>query len=389
MIRSIRGSIISRLLWLLVKVTAVAAIAGFFIYRAMFSPVPVDAFPVGKQDIKAETLGTGTLEARVQASISPRISGRIAEIKVDQGDRVIQGKHLISLDDGDLRQQVEVAKAQTAAVQAGIERAATDIVRAEAVAADAKTQFDRLAETRVGAVSQQDRDNSVRQLKVANAELARARAAKVELERQLTAAEQTQRYQQEKLADARISAPFAGLVLRRSREPGDVVVPGGEVLLIASLDQLWISAWVDESSVNKVAAKQPARVVFRSDPARSYAGTVTRMSPQTDRETREFLVDVTLSELPKSWALGQRAEVMIETANKSGVLAIPLRTISWKDRKAGVYVNDGGTARWREMTLGLRGSDRVEVTGGLKIGDTVIVPKGDASLRDGRAVSVP
>ncbi len=130
-------------------------------------------------------------------------------------------------------------------------------------------------------------------------------------------------------------------------------------------------------------------MVFRSSPTKSYAATVTRTSPQTDRETREFLVDVTLSELPKSWALGQRAEVMIETASKSGVPAIPLRTIAWKDRKAGVYVNDGGTARWRGVTLGLRGSDWVEVTGGLKMGETVIVPTGDATLRDGRAVSVP
>lgn len=80
-----------------------------------------------------------------------------------------------------------------------------------------------------------------------------------------------------------------------------------------SLDELWVSAWVDETAIARVAPGQPARVVFRSEEGRSYPGVVARLGRETDRETREFLVDVRVTELPKNWTIGQRAEVFIQT----------------------------------------------------------------------------
>jgi hypothetical protein len=63
---------------------------------------------------------------------------------------------------------------------------------------------------------------------------------------------------------------------------------------------------------------QPARVIFRSEPDRSYPGRVVRLGRETDRETREFVVDVQPEVLPKNWAIGQRAEVYIEAASRTG-----------------------------------------------------------------------
>ena len=81
---------------------------------------------------------------------------------------------------------------------------------------------------------------------------------------------------------------------------------------IISLDELWIRAWVDETAMPHVAQDQKARVVFRSEPEKSYPGTVSRLGREMDRETREFLVDVRVEQLPGNWAVGQRAEVYIE-----------------------------------------------------------------------------
>ena len=379
-----------RLMRLVYKVALVAAVAAWIAYRMFLAPIPVEAVKVQPGDIVAEVMGTGTLEPRVQASISSRISGRLSEIKVDQGDRVTKNQLLATLDDGDLRQQVEVSKAQLAATQASRDRAIADIARAQAVADQAKQDMDRLIEVKKhGVVTQQEFDGSIARQKIADSELNRAAAAKIEVEKQIVLAQQTLRYQEEKLADTQITCPFDGLVIRRSREPGDVVVPGGEIVQLVSTTELWVSAWVDESAIGSIKAQQPARVVFRASTDKTVTGSVIRMAPQTDRETREFLVDVGVTQLPQYWALGQRAEVFIQTAQKQNVTTIPLRTVLWNQGQPGVFINDAGQARWRHITLGLRGRTLVEVLTGLTPNDIIVVPPTGQTLRDGRAIRLP
>ena len=92
-----------------------------------------------------------------------------------------------------------------------------------------------------------------------------------------------------------------------------MVVPGASLLQIISLEEMWISAWVDETQMPKLAAGQKAQVVFRSEPGQSYPAVVSRLGREADRETREFLVDVRVEKLPANWAVGQRAEVFIQT----------------------------------------------------------------------------
>jgi RND family efflux transporter MFP subunit len=199
------------------------------------------------------------------------------------------------------------------------------------------------------------------------------------------------RYYQARLADTRITSPFDGLVVRRSRESGDIVVPGSEILKIISTGQMWVSAWVDETAMSVLATGQPARVVFRSEPDKACRGTVTRMAPLTDRETREFLVDVTVGELPATWAVGQRAEVYIETGRKDQALLVPPQALIWQKGQPGLFVDHAGRAQWRTVTLGLRGAEAVEVTQGLAAGERAIWPRASKGkgLVAGRAVSKP
>ena len=126
-------------------------------------------------------------------------------------------------------------------------------------------------------------------------------------------AEKTLLYRKEQMAFTQIHAPYDGLIIRRDRDPGDMLVPGGALMEIISLDEIWVSAWVDETAISKVAAGQRARIVFRSESDKNYPGVVSRIGRETDRETREFLVDVRVNELPKNWTIGQRAEVYIQT----------------------------------------------------------------------------
>jgi HlyD family secretion protein len=364
-------------------------VAAVVVYRLRYAPVLVDAHVAARSTITSEVTGTGTLEARVSAIISPKISGLITQVLADQGDRVTKGQLLATLYDGDLREQVEIAKADLAAIKASVDRGAADITSAKATAALARAVYDRDAQlVSKKVVSQEELDKSIEQREVAEEQIKRARAAKVEIDRQVVKGEMTLRYYEERLADTKILSPFDGLVVRRSREPGDIAVPGSEILQIISTGEMWVSAWIDETAMASLAVGQPARIVFRSAPEKSYGGTVARMAPLADSETREFLVDVTVKDLPQVWAVGQRAEVYIKTAKKDQALLVPQRAIVWQKGQSGLFVNHAGHAQWRNVTLGLRGAESVEVLQGLNAGESVIWlhdPQ-EKPLTEGRAV---
>jgi len=204
----------------------------------------------------------------------------------------------------------------------------------------------------------------------------------------LDAAERFLEYQQAHLSDSTIRAPFDALVVRRDRGPGDVVTAGSSVLQLVATEQMWITAWVDETELARLAEGQPARVVFRSEPSREYKGVVARVGREADRETREIVVDVRVEDLPTQWAVGQRAEAYIQVARRDAVTALPAARLLVRDGATGVMLDEGGKATWRAITVGLRGRESVEVTGGLSPGDVVVSPAGASSgpLRDGRSI---
>ena len=382
---------VRRLLRKSAKWLLLTAVVAFAVYRLKFAPTPVLAQSAKSGPIVAEVMGTGTLEARIKTTISSRIQERLAEVLVDQNDMVKSGQLLARLDDGELKLQVEVATASLAAARASLERVKTDEARALAVDKQARLNHQRVADLMATKVSSQDElDKAVETLQVAAADVKRSQAAIGEAESQAVTAEKNLAYQKERLSYTQIFSPYDGLVVRRDRDPGGVVVPGGSLLQLISTNEIWISAWVDETAMTDLATGQPARVVFRSEPAKSYPGEVARLGRETDRETREFLVDVRVNELPRNWTVGQRAEVFIETGRKSDALVIPQRFVLWREGKPGVFVNERGRAKWRAVTLGLRGREAVEITQGLATGEQVVKPgEPKQDLSDGQRISAP
>ena len=379
-------SIRSLLTWL-----TISALAAFAVYKVKFAPEPVVAHTVARGEIIAEAMGTGTLEARVKTTVSARIQERLAEVLVDQGDAVKAGQLLAKLDDAEIKQQVAIAEATLAAAKQTAERVHADLARSEAVLAQARLDHKRLTGLLASsAVSQTDTDKAGEALHVAEADLKRSHAAIAEAEGQIVVAEKSLLYRKEQMAFTEIHAPYDGLIIRRDRDPGDVLVPGASLMQIISLDELWVSAWVDETAMPTLATDQTARIVFRSEPGRSYPGKVSRLGREMDRETREFLVDVRATELPQNWTIGQRAEVFIETNRQADAVLLPPAFLVWKGAKAGVFVNADGKARWREVTTGLRGRDHVAITQGLSAGDQVVqVPDGQkAALTEGQNLAI-
>jgi len=374
----------------MIKWAVLVLIAGVVVYRLKFAPVPVTGHAVQTGPLVAEVMGTGVLNTHIKTTISPRIQERLVAVLVDQNDVVTNGQLLARLDDGELKQQVAVAEATLVSAKATATRVRVDESRAKAMEQQARLEQQRATDLARNKVSSQaDLDKANEQLRVAEVDLQRTQAAIGEAESQVIMAEKNLAYQQERLSYTVIFSPYDGMVTRRDLDPGGVVVPGSSILQLISTNEIWASAWVDETAAAGLRPGQTARVMFRSEPARSYTGTVARLGRETDRETREFVVDVQVRELPANWTIGQRAEVYIETGRAASVLVLPQRLVQWRAGQSGVFVNNGGAARWRAVTLGLRGRENVEVTQGLAAGDQVVQPRDPKQeLTDGQHISV-
>ncbi len=369
---------------------AVLLLVGLTAWRFLLSPVSVTTHTIARGTVIAEVMGTGTLEARLSAVIGPKMGGLITRMPVDEGARVRTGQLLFLLEDSDVRQQVGMAEADVAAARATLDRLRAVERRAEAVLVQARTNHERNAELLArNSAAQVDLDRAIEALSIAEAELSSAGAAIIEGERRLVAAVHSLEYQRARLHDTSIEAPFDGLVVRRDREPGDVVAPGASVLRLVSTKEMWISAWVDETELGRLEVGQPARVVFRSEPRTEYVGRVARVGRETDRETREVVVDVRVETLPARWAIGQRAEVFIRVQRRDSIVALPSSLLRLKNGKTGTMLDQGGKARWRDIVVGLRGLEVLEVSDGLSPGDVVVSPAdaGKGPLREGRRIT--
>jgi HlyD family secretion protein len=371
------------------KYLLLAVVVAVIVYWIRFSPVPVLGHSVIRGAVTVEVMGTGTLEARVQMTVSSKIAGRISEMLVDQGDEVQVGQVLLRLDDQELKQQVEIASSALAAANASVERVEAEAVRAQAVLSQVQADHQRdrkLFASRI--ISASDMDKSAQALEVAEADLAKSKASVMEAKKNLIVAQNTLDYHLARLGDTVIKAPFSGLIVRRDREPGDIVVPGTSIFMLISTKELWVSAWVDETEMAGLAPGQNARVIFRSEPDHPYPGKVIRLGREADRETRQFIVDVKPDFLPATWAIGQRAEVFIETAHKPDAVLLPSKAILRDKEKIGVLVEEGGRAAWRSIKIGLRGREEVEILEGLEPGETVISVPGSKEIPAGRRVKV-
>ncbi len=369
-----------------------ALAVGFLVYTKVLRPVPVVAHEIVRRNLVIEVMGTGSIQARVSAVVSSKIQGRLIELSVDQGDMVSKGTVIARLDDRDLIRQVEIARANAQASQAGVERLVADQVRSQAVLRQVEHDLARTRESFAqGAANESEIDKAEEQVAIAQADLARSKSAIAEGKMLLIAAQKTLEYQQARLEDTVISAPFDGLIVRRDRDPGDIIVPGSAIYQLVALDDIWVSAWVDETAMAGLSPNQPSRVLLRSQPDEPLGGHVVRLGRETDSETREFLVDVAIEDLPEQWAIGQRADVYIETNRLEDVLVVPMSYLVAVDGERGVYILDGNRARWKPCELGKQGRESIEVTSGLSAGDVLIRlanPGKQNALKDQKKVVV-
>jgi HlyD family secretion protein len=350
-----------RRVWKIAAGFAAAAVLAAAVGLVASRPVPVDLVRPQRGDLVVEVFGTGTLESKVVSGVSAKITGKVVEVLVDQGDRVTAGQTLARLEEKDFRDAVSVARAQCDQARAELAKARADLERQHPLLSSglvSKADFDVY-----------DAAERVAEAKVKNAEAACGVA-------------------RAKLADTRIISPASGLVITRNLEVGSTVVPGAPIFRIAA-SVPWVAAQIEERETGALRLGQPARVIFETNPAPPQAGRVSRLGAEVDRVTEEREVDVSLDRPLANQFLGQRADVYIETDRKKDALRVPVTALDVRGGRPGVLAVVNRRARWRPVRLGLRNRKFVEIVSGASEQDLIILspPAGKKPITDGTRVA--
>ncbi|TAD86836.1 MAG: efflux RND transporter periplasmic adaptor subunit [Alphaproteobacteria bacterium] len=356
--------------WLLLAVLGAAALFGW----RYAVPVQADAVLVQAAPFTRMVTGPALLDALVKVDVGARVAGRIADLKVEEGDHVAAGALLVSLDAGDAGHFLTQAQAQAAAARSAVTEAEAERDAAEAALLRAQADFRRREELlQRGIASRADFDAARSTLNQAVANAERTRTAVLRSRDQLGAAEAGALGTGVRLSDTVIGAPISGVVTDRLRNVGEVVSAGSPILRLVDPASLVLTARFDESVMAQIAPGQPAELRYTSYPGRVFRGTVLRLGRSVDTTTREFSVDVALAEPPPHWAIGQRAIVSLATSTASAVIAVPQDALAPRGGQAGLWVAEGGyRAHWRPVQLGSTADGRIEVSAGLREGEVVL-----------------
>jgi len=249
---------------------------------------------------------SGNIET-TEVDVGFKISGRIVSISVQEGDWIEKGKMLAKLDDEDLRQRLELARATLRSAQARLKKLLAgsrpeELREAEAILHQAQfdlenkqTQYERmkaLFEKRV--IPKETLDNAETGYKIAKASLQKAMEnyqlvkegpRKEDIEDARAQVEQTQASL--KLAETQLSytvlySPISGVVLVKSGEMGEVVNPGTSILTLADIENVWLKAYIPETELSKVKWGQEVMVTTDLRPQKIYKGKISFISSQAE-----------------------------------------------------------------------------------------------------------
>ncbi len=234
---------------------------------------------------------SGYVVARRQATVSARTTSRVSEVLVEEGMQVTQGQILARLDDRNERAELALAEAEAAAVQA--QRAELEVLLGNALQELSRTRA--LAAERLASSSLVD-------LRATEAEALRARIERNA--REVVVAARRVSLQQSQLADLVVRAPFAGVVIEKSVQPGEVISPvsaGGGftrtgIATLVDMASLEVEVDVNEAYINRVTPGQPVAITLNAYPEAPYPGRVLAVIPTADRGTATIRVRIGFTE---------------------------------------------------------------------------------------------
>ncbi|MDZ7591229.1 MAG: efflux RND transporter periplasmic adaptor subunit [Rubrivivax sp.] len=314
--------------------------------RGPGGPVAVEVATAEAMALTDDVQAVGSLRSRQGVMLRPEVSGRIARLGFEDGQRVSRGQLLVQLDDTLQQAQLQQAEAQASIARTNLERSR-----------------DLLAQN---FVTQSAVDQNAAALQVAQAQVALAQA---------------------QLARMRVLAPFAGTAGLKRVAVGDYVKDGAEIVNIEDLGALRVQFALPERYIGRLRAGQDVEVAVDALPGRSFQGRVLAVDSQVDANGRALQV---LAQVDNPGALlkpGMFARPRVVFAVRQGAVVVPEEALVPLGSKQFIFrVVDGPDgqklAQRLEAKIGLRLPGKVEIVEGLRAGD-VIATAGQARLLRG------
>ncbi len=376
-----------------VIIAAVVGLLGWQIYRRATSssqsygyggkapPVAVEVVPVEAATVREVGSFTGTLLARSQFVVAPKIAGRLERLHVNIGDNVKRGQLIAELDDEEYVQQVEQARAE-------LEVAKANVAERESALEVARRELERaqiLREQKIA--SESELEEAEAQAKASEAQYKVTLAQVEQKEAALKAAEV-------RLSYTRIAASWedgeeSRVVGERFVDEGAMLRGNDPIVSILDIGSLTAVLYVVERDYSKMRVGQKAVVRTDAFPSKEFAGGVLRVAPILKEASRQARVEVEVANAERVLKPGMFVRAQIEFARHEGVRVIPLSALTRRNGEEGVFAADleKRTARFVPVGLGIVDGELAEVTEPELEGYVVVL--GQHLLENGGAITVP
>ena len=377
--------------WAILLLALAAAGVAAWNYFTAVRPVSVETARVSERAAGTQAAvlnASGYVTARRRATVSSKITGKVVEVNVEEGMAVREGQVLARLDDATFRAALALAEAQA--------EAARRAVRENEV---------RLAEARVslGRILQLVKDQLSTQAEVdrAQAEVDSLDARIAAAREQVRVSERQAELERTNLDNTIIRAPFSGVAISKDAQPGEMVSPvsaGGGftrtgICTIVDMRSLEIEVDVNESYINRVQPDQKVAAILNAYPDWQIPARVITTVPAADRQKATVLVRIAFEAAPASGSsrgasldsrilpdMGVKVTFLrgpepgaAATTQAQPVTLVPKTAIRLDGDQSYAFVVNGDTVERRAVRTAGADGDRLEVVGGLRPNEVVVV----------------
>lgn len=396
------------------------------LFAGVWQPVLAQDAGVEAVPVFATLVATGTINRKIEISgdvmpmlgvnLHPEASGKILEIFVDVGSVVSKGQELAQINNEVQKAQFEQAQAAVTVSKAAIEMqkvmvetSQSGLVAARAGVEAAEAQLKNLAVTRErleklfaeGAISRQQLDDVIAQHDSAVARLTATQSdvkqagdailsAKMTLEMrraELIQATANLNVVKVLLDNALVRAPFDGVITARHADPGAMAAPAAPLFRVEQTNPVKIIGSIIEKDIDQLVAGKTAAIIQVDSIHDAFDGTVSRIYPAIDNTSRTGKIEILLQNPEQRLRSGMFAKISLLINTSENVPVVTRDSLLKYDGKYYAFVIQAGRAVKSLVKTGIIDEDRIEVTDGLKPGDTIIA-RGLEFIREGSAVKI-
>jgi RND family efflux transporter MFP subunit len=342
---------------------------------------PVEVAPIQRGPIELRRTFSGTLEARAEFVVAPKVSGRVERLAVNLADTVSRGQVVAELDNDEYVQAVAQAKAD-------LEVAMANLAEAKSALEIANRERERTKTLRSRGVASES------QLDAAKANHL-ARQAQLEVaEAQVTKAKSSLETANIRLRYTKVRASWTGgsqkrVVAERFVDEGETVSANASLLLIVELDPITGVVHVTEKDYARMQTGQTAMLTTDAYPGETFPARIDRIAPVFRQATRQVRVELMIRNPKQRLKPGMFIRVTVVLDRVAEATIVPEQALTTRGDKTGVFVvsEDGQSVAWRTVTVGIREGNRVEVEGDGVTGLVVVL--GQQLVDDGSRITIP